>query len=144
MDVTVIPDDEIMEHRSMAALTLLQKHIYQRDLIELIDKLGRVLRADYNTGQQVISLVNYIIQVGESADADAFLRELAQRVPQHGDKLMTIAQQLEQKGIEKGMEKGRINEALKIARNLLQRGISHDVILEVTGLSERELKQLHS
>lgn len=133
-----------MEHRSMAALTLLQKHIYQRDLIELIDKLGRVLRADYNTGQQVISLVNYIIQVGESADADAFLRELAQRVPQHGDKLMTIAQQLEQKGIEKGMEKGRINEALKIARNLLQRGISHDVILEVTGLSERELKQLHS
>ncbi len=57
---------------------------------------------------------------------------------------MTIAQQLEQKGIEKGMEKGRINEALKIARNLLQRGISHDVILEVTGLSERELKQLHS
>jgi len=144
VDVTVIPDDEIMEHRSMAALTLLQKHIYQRDLIELIDKLGRVLRADYNTGQQVISLVNYIIQVGESADADAFLRELAQRVPQHGDKLMTIAQQLEQKGIEKGMEKGRINEALKIARNLLQRGISHDVILEVTGLSERELKQLHS
>ncbi len=133
-----------MEHRSMAALTLLQKHIYQRDLIELIDKLGRVLRADYNTGQQVISLVNYIIQVGESADADAFLRELAQRVPQHGDKLMTIAQQLEQKGIEKGMEKGRINEALKIARNLLQRGISHDVILEVIGLSERELKQLHS
>jgi len=144
VEVTVIPDDEIMEHRSMAALTLLQKHIYQRDLIELIDKLGRVLRADYNTGQQVISLVNYIIQVGESADADAFLRELAQRVPQHGDKLMTIAQQLEQKGIEKGMEKGRINEALKIARNLLQRGISHDVILEVIGLSERELKQLHS
>ncbi|POP47356.1 hypothetical protein CHU32_05345 [Superficieibacter electus] len=140
VDITVIPDDDIMEHRSMAALTLLQKHIYQRDLIELIDKLGRVLRADYNTGQQVISLVNYIIQVGESADAEAFLRELAQRVPQHGDKLMTIAQQLEQKGIEKG----RIKEALKIARNLLQKGMSHEAILEVTGLSERELKQLHS
>lgn len=140
VDITVIPDDEIMEHRSMAALTLLQKHIYQCDLIELIDKLEQVLRADYNTGQQVISLVNYIIQVGESADAEAFLRELAQRVPQHGDKLMTIAQQLEQKGIEKG----RIKEALKIARNLLQKGMSHEAILEVTGLSERELKQLHS
>ena len=30
VDVTVIPDDEIAGHRSMAALTLLQKHIHQR------------------------------------------------------------------------------------------------------------------
>lgn len=27
VDITVIPDEEIMQHRSMAALTLLQKHI---------------------------------------------------------------------------------------------------------------------
>jgi len=27
VDVTVIPDEEIMTHRSMAVLTLLQKHI---------------------------------------------------------------------------------------------------------------------
>lgn len=31
VDVTVIPDEEIAGHRSMAALTLLQKHIHQRD-----------------------------------------------------------------------------------------------------------------
>ncbi|URW96809.1 ISNCY family transposase, partial [Pantoea agglomerans] len=31
-------------------------------------------------------------------------RELAQRVPQHGDALMTIAQQLEQNGIQKGIQ----------------------------------------
>jgi len=28
VDITVIPDEEIMEHRSMAALTLLQKHMH--------------------------------------------------------------------------------------------------------------------
>lgn len=38
VDVTVIPDDEIAGHRSMAALTLLQKHIHQRDLAELVDR----------------------------------------------------------------------------------------------------------
>ena len=43
----------------------------------------------------------------EAADAEAFVRELAQRVPQHGDALMTIAQQLEQKGIEKGRAEGQ-------------------------------------
>jgi predicted transposase/invertase (TIGR01784 family) len=40
VDVTVIPDDDIAGHRSMAALTLLQKHIHQRDLAELVDRLA--------------------------------------------------------------------------------------------------------
>ncbi len=61
----------------------------------------------YLSSSQVISLVHYIVQAGETSDAEAFVRELAQCVPQHGDALMTIAQQLEQKGIEKGIEKGR-------------------------------------
>jgi len=46
------------------------------------------------------------VQAGETSDAEALVRELAQRVPQHGDALMTIVQQLEQKGIEKGIQLG--------------------------------------
>ncbi len=106
VDVTVIPDEEIMGHRSMAALTLLQKHIHQRDIATLTDRLATLLMADYLSSPQVTALIHYLLQAGESADSEAFVRELAQRVPQHGDALMTIAQQLEQKGIEKGIEKG--------------------------------------
>ena len=47
VDVTVIPDDEIVGHRSMAALTLLLKHIHQRDLAELVDRLAPILLAGY-------------------------------------------------------------------------------------------------
>ncbi|MBN3163576.1 Rpn family recombination-promoting nuclease/putative transposase, partial [Pectobacterium brasiliense] len=43
VDVTVIPDEEIMGHRSMAALTLLQKHIHRRDLADLMDNLATLL-----------------------------------------------------------------------------------------------------
>jgi len=94
----------------------------------------------------VISLIHYIIQAGESADAQAFVRELAQRVPQHEDELMTIAQQLEQKGIEKGIEKGiQLGEqrgiekgrqegereaALKIARAMLTSGLDRDSVMK--------------
>uniref|UniRef100_UPI00065FE3D9 Rpn family recombination-promoting nuclease/putative transposase n=1 Tax=Serratia TaxID=613 RepID=UPI00065FE3D9 len=106
VDVTVIPDEEIMGHRSMAALTLLQKHIRRRDLAELTDRLSAILLTGYLSSPQVISLIHYIIQAGESANAQAFVRELALRVPQHEEELMTIAQQLEQKGIEKGIEQG--------------------------------------
>ena len=43
VDVTVIPDDEIMQHRRMAMLELLQKHIRQRDLSDLLEQLVTLL-----------------------------------------------------------------------------------------------------
>nr|BBF83608.1 putative transposase [Enterobacter sp.] len=102
IDVTVIPDDEIAGHRSIAALTLLQKYIHQQDLAELFDRLAPILLAGYLSS----SLVLYVVQAGETSGAQAFVRELTQRVPQHGYALMFIAQQLEQKGIEKGIQLG--------------------------------------
>ncbi|MBG6248079.1 Rpn family recombination-promoting nuclease/putative transposase [Candidatus Symbiopectobacterium endolongispinus] len=155
IDVTVIPDDEIMQHRSMAALTLVQKHIRQRDLVELMDRLATIMLTNSMTRQQVRSLINYMVQMGNTANADTYVRQLAQRVPQHGDELMTIAEQLEQKGIEKGIEKGiALWEArglekwerevrLKIARAMLQKGMDHTIIMEMTSLTEDDLAQLH-
>ncbi|QZN96617.1 Rpn family recombination-promoting nuclease/putative transposase [Symbiopectobacterium purcellii] len=143
IDVTVIPDDEIMQHRSMAALTLVQKHIRQRDLIELMDRLVTIMLTNSMTRQQVRSLINYMVQMGNTADADTYVRQLAQRVPQHGDELMTIAEQLEQKGIEKGIEKGEREARLKIARAMLQKGMDHFIIMEMTSLTEDDLAQLH-
>ncbi|MBA8867203.1 putative transposase/invertase (TIGR01784 family) [Pantoea agglomerans] len=150
VDVTVIPDDEIAGHRSMAALTLLQKHIHQRDLAELTDRLAPILLAGYLSSSQVISLVHYIVQAGETADAEGFVRELAQRVPQHGDALMTIAQQLEQKGIQKGIQLGRqegrnegmLEGKLEVARTMLQNGIDRITVMKMTGLTEDDLAQI--
>ncbi|HAF2158584.1 TPA: Rpn family recombination-promoting nuclease/putative transposase, partial [Salmonella enterica] len=135
-------------------LTLLQKHIHQRDLAELVDRLAPILLAGYLSSSQVISLVHYIVQAGETSDAEAFVRELAQRVPQHGDALMTIAQQLEQKGIEKGIEKGiqqgiQLGEQrgiekgkLEVARTMLQNGIDRNTVMKMTGLTEDDLAQI--
>ncbi|MGS9097342.1 Rpn family recombination-promoting nuclease/putative transposase, partial [Salmonella enterica subsp. enterica serovar Infantis] len=67
VDVTVSPDDEIAGHRSMAALTLLQQHIHQRDLAELVDRLAPIVLAGYLSSSQVISLVHYIVQAGDTA-----------------------------------------------------------------------------
>jgi len=138
----------------MAALTLLQKHIHQRDLAELVDRLAPILLAGYLSSSQVISLIHSIIQAGETSDAEAFVRELALRVPQHGDGLMTIAQQLEQKGIEKGIEKGiqlgeqrgiekgRNEVKLDIARTMLQNGFDRSTVMTMTGLTEEDLAQI--
>lgn len=64
---------------------------------------------------------------------------------------MTIAQQLEQKGIEKGraeglqlgeqrgIEKGEREATLKIARTMLQNGIDRNTVMNITGLTEDDL-----
>lgn len=138
VDVTVIPDDEIMQHRSMAALTLVQKHIRQRDMAQLLDKLTRLFTLEKMSGQQVTVLVNYMVQAGNTQDVQTLLYKLAQRVPQHGDKLMTMADQLKQIG----REEGKRIALTDVAKAMLKRGLDTNAIMEMTGLSKDELQKL--
>jgi len=60
---------------------------------------------------------------------------------------MTIAQQLEQKGIKKGIQIGREEgiqfgeqqEKRTLAHTMLQHGIDYDAVVKITGLSLEEL-----
>ena len=85
----------------------------------------------------------------------AFLRQLAQRTPQHKDTLMTIAEHLEELGRRKGFRQGKkegLNtglkeghkegqkaEARRIANEMLSSGLEKTLVLQITGLSEAEL-----
>lgn len=121
-------------------------------LIIQLNNSGIVLNQPGQTrqGQQLVSLINYLVQAGETSDAEAFVRELAQRLPQHEDELMTIAQPLEQKGIEKGIEKGILlgeqrgieKGKLEVARTMLQNGLDRNTIIKLTGLTADELAKI--
>lgn len=56
---------------------------------------------------------------------------------------MTIAQQLEQIGIDKGLQLGKIEGKREIARKLLQSGMPLEKIKEVTDLSDAELEKIN-
>lgn len=150
VDITVIPDDEIMQHRSMAALTLIQKHIRERDMAQLRDRLASLLLREHMSGQQISVLINYMVQAGETQDVQALLYELAQRVPQQGDKFMTMAEQLKQigrnegmeQGVQQGLQQGKRETLQEIVRAMLKHGLDNSAIMEMTGLSEDELQQL--
>ncbi|WP_437615633.1 Rpn family recombination-promoting nuclease/putative transposase [Erwinia sp. V71] len=155
VDITVIPDTEITQHRHMAALTLIQKHIRQRNLMTMLDKITAVLLTKFVTRQQLITLVNYILQAGRAPDASMLMGELVQRMPQHGEEIMgTIAKQLKkigrdegfkegiQEGMQEGIQEGRLKEALKIALNMLQYGLDTTTVMKITGLSEEQLKHI--
>ncbi len=156
VDVTVMDDSEIMQHKRIALLELVQKHIYQKDINDILESLAILLLNDYHTDSQVRTLIEYLVTVGETQNVNTLLEELAHQVPKHEGTLMTIAEQLiqqgEQKGLQQGLQQGRQEgeqkgrqegrqDTLKeMARNLLLSGVDKDAIMKATGFSSRELE----
>ncbi|CNL13083.1 transposase [Yersinia mollaretii] len=138
IDVTVIPDDEIMTHKHIAVLELLQKHIRRRDVSELLKPMVTQISKGYMTKDQLISVIHYLLQNGETAEPERFILELAHYLPQYEEELMTIAQKLEQNGEAKGEK----NATLKIARAMLANGLERGIVMKMTGLSDKDLAQI--
>ena len=150
VDSTVIPDDEIAQHRRVAVLELMQKHIRDRDLMGLVDRLVSLLVTSTANDSQLQTLLNYLLRYGNVSHVSAFIHEVAERSPHHKEKLMTIAERLRQEGhhhglkegiqqgleqgLEQGVQKGTQEEALRIARMMLENGIDHNLVQLITGL----------
>ena len=73
VDITITPDDEIMQHRRIAILELLQKHIRQRDLMLLLEQLVTLIDEGYTSGSQLVAMQNYMLQRGHTEQADFVL-----------------------------------------------------------------------
>ena len=131
IDVTVMPDDEIMQHRRMALLELIQKHIRQRDLMGLVEQMACLLSSGYANDRQIKGLFNYILQTGDAVRFNDFIDGVAERSPKHKESLMTIAERLRQEGEQ--------SKALHIAKIMLESGVPLADVLRFTGLSEEEL-----
>ncbi|EPF9375843.1 Rpn family recombination-promoting nuclease/putative transposase [Vibrio parahaemolyticus] len=162
VDVTVMPDDEIIQHKRVALLELVQKHVRQRDLLDFTETLVTLLLERLITTNQLDSLVEYLLRVGETSNLEGLMRTLAQQVPEHEERFMTVAEQLEargreqglkqglKQGLEQGLEQGRQEgEAfgqqaakLAIAKRMLAAGLDKSLISDTTGLSEKELLAL--
>lgn len=155
MDITIVPDDEIMQHRRIALLELIQKHIRDRDLIGMVDRITTLLVRGFTNDSQLQTLFNYLLQCGDTSRFTRFIQEIAERSPLQKERLMTIAERLRQEGHQIGWQEGKIEgwqegkleglqegmheQAIKIALRMLEQGIDRDQVLAATQLSEADL-----
>lgn len=111
----------------------------------------RLLVKEYTNDGQLKTLFNYLVYSGDTRRFGQFIQELARRVPQHKEELMTIAERLREAGRRKGKQEGRLEghlegrlegqraEAVRIARTLLAEGLALERVLRITGLPEEEI-----
>ncbi|ADU68481.1 Rpn family recombination-promoting nuclease/putative transposase [Pantoea sp. At-9b] len=146
VDVTVIPDEEIMAHRDVARLEMAHKIIRLRDILENIDPMATLLALDYNDDLS-IDVVFYLLRYGNTDDREKIVKILIQAKPQLEGKIMTIEEQWRQEsrqeGRQEGRKEGRQEVMLELAQRMLREQFDLNTIMKLTGLSEGELRQLN-
>lgn len=150
IDLSVIPDEEIMTHRRVALLELVQKHIRLRDMGLLLNDIGRLINQWQPSRALRKSLITYIAQVGKTDDIEHFVQTLSQHAPLYleEEEMMTIAQHFELRGLQKGLlegkQEGQLQGKLDVARQSLADGTSRERVQKWTGLSDEELDCLEN
>ncbi|EAR0002371.1 ISNCY family transposase [Salmonella enterica subsp. diarizonae] len=136
-DITVIPDDDIMQHRRIA----------------LLERLVTLISAEYTTESQLNSLLSYMVQRGHTDQPQVFYRELANRLPQE-ESMMTLAEWFEEQGMQKGvregmlegkregLQEGKTEERRNIARRMLESGMTREAVAQITTLTDDEIEQI--
>ncbi len=71
----------------------------------LLEPLITLLRAEYTTDSQLVTLLNYMLQRGTTHQPTVFFRELTNRMPKEKT-MQTLAQWLEEQGMQKGVAQG--------------------------------------
>lgn len=110
----------------------------------LVDRLISLLVTSTANDSQLQTLFNYLLRYGDVSHVSEFIHEVGS--PHHKERLMTIAERLKQEGhrnglqqgiqqgLAQGVQKGTQEEALRIARMMLEKGIDRDLIQLITGL----------
>ena len=115
---------------------------YLREVIELIGEISKKGDIEY-----IESIMYYIIERADTEEVDGIFSEIKEAVTnEYKGVVMTIAERLEQRGIEKGREAGiqiGIEKGIeKVARSMLVKKLDEKIIAESTGLSEAEVEKL--
>jgi predicted transposase/invertase (TIGR01784 family) len=89
-----------------------------------------------------MSAIVYILGVEKKYSVDELIQTMVNIVPEIKEDIMTAAQQLEQRGMQQGIQKSMQVKSVEIAKNMLSKGFSANLIQELAGISAEELRQL--
>ncbi|AIL13759.1 hypothetical protein IM40_10170 (plasmid) [Candidatus Paracaedimonas acanthamoebae] len=145
VDLTQASDEELKKYFWFGAAALIAKHIKDPDImptfkvaIDLFRNIERLGEKQYIEDYIYVTL-SYIYEAADIKDEEEFMRTIREGLPSiDEDKIMTLAQKWEQKGLEKG----RLEERNEVARSMFLKGIDPTLISEVTGLSEADISKL--
>ncbi len=146
IDVNQITDDELKQQALLGIITTALKYSRSQDvgpdLLWIMKKLSSMELDEYLKKTVTKTTLNYMINAGNIANIELFLKEMWQLPEPVRGEFMTAAEQLRdywakedleksrEEGLEEGLEKGKE----EVAINLLENGSDPRFIARITGL----------
>jgi predicted transposase/invertase (TIGR01784 family) len=138
VDLSQIADKELRRKAWLGMMELSLKHVDERDLLPFIRGVVTLLQEIEQAGgiDYIKTIFHYLFTSGEISDTEALVEVLHQNLsPALESTVMTIAQQFEQKG----MEKGRREVAIQLIKEKL---LPDEQIARVAHLSLETIQAL--
>ncbi|ENV2975304.1 transposase [Escherichia coli] len=107
--------------------------------IELTGK-SITLTDKYGSSVHLNTVLTYLLELYQMDFAE-LSEAVSTHYPSHKGVIMTIAEQLEAKGMAKGLEKGRAEERSRLVLMMRQRGKSLEEIKDFLDLTDEQLLQ---
>lgn len=105
-------------------------------VLKNMDKLNRI---PFKARKAVFEKLEKIVDIASLSKEERVKYDESIKV--YRDNLVTMAY-AEQKGRVEGKEEGRTEERIEIARNMKSMGLSNEMIMQATGLSEEDIESL--
>lgn len=156
VDLSEIPDEELIGENWSNVMAMLMKHITSRDLINVIESMFGALQVLYQEESEDYfwTSINYVLDASELTDFNDLAEMLSSISSEIGDKVMTTAERIFAKGqqegisqgISQGVTQGRKEGYLQglqvVVRNMLAEGADPKIIARVTGLAIKDIELL--
>ncbi|MDQ8040102.1 MAG: Rpn family recombination-promoting nuclease/putative transposase [Rickettsiella sp.] len=133
VDLNLKSDDEFYKHKKLGLLELVQKHIFKRDLDNIVGELVKLVESTQPEHDLFNGLVYYMLLIGQTRNVNRVIEKL-RTIENYEEDVMNAAQQLQQQG--------RREEDFVIAKRMLDMGADVDFIKKATQLSDQYLLSL--
>lgn len=142
VDLTNIHDSVLTQHGYASVMEMIQKYVFQRDIMPAIEKLAELglfqLIEQLDDGKYVIKVVDYALNKGDTPSPKKLLETVIQAIPEQEDNIMTGAEMLRQEGRQEATQQRNT----EIAKNLLAEGIDTSLVAKTTGISDEILNKI--
>lgn len=140
-NVTNIPDEEIKGTDRLKAMILTFKYIRGEVKVHYVKKIYHLIKGNV----KVIKMFTLYILTNANIEPKE-LKELTsdELSEKEGEVIMTTAERLISQGMERGIEKGKKENSIEVAKKMLKLGADIDFVSKSTDLSIKEVEAIKS
>lgn len=141
INLNEVSDETFSKQGSSGMMELLLKRADHINFVKWMQKEGASinLKGEFYLKDILDLSTDYVLRVGQD-DADEIIRVFTELYPENREIIMTAARQLEQRGIQQGMQ----TRTLDIARSMLRAREPEEKVIQFTGLTFQQVEQLLS